>query len=73
MAMGKVRKLKYKNILESGIELVHPYSRNKSDKEDSLCFILVFNSYGNNCEIDLSLPIKTFLHNIKLFKTKSSL
>ena len=26
-------------ILESGLNLVHPYSRNKSDKEDCLFFI----------------------------------
>ena len=32
-------------ILESGITLVHPYSRNKSDTEDCLFFILVYNSW----------------------------
>ena len=32
-------------ILESGITLVHPYSRNKSDKRDCLFYILIFNSW----------------------------
>ena len=31
-------------ILESGLNLVHTYSRNKSDKEDCLFFIPIFNS-----------------------------
>ena len=31
-------------IRESGISLVHPYSRNKSDKEDCLFFIPILNA-----------------------------
>ena len=55
-------------ILESGITLVHPYSRNKSDKEDCYVYcsflILIHDMQGNNCEIDISSPIKLLLPTI---------
>ena len=56
--------------IENEITLVHPYSRNKSDKEDCLFFIIVLinDIYGNHCEIDLSLPVITYPHNIQLFQ-----
>ena len=56
-------------ILESGLNLVHPYSRNKSDKEDGL-FLLLFLIHDiccNNCEIDMFLPIITSPYNIQYF------
>ena len=57
-------------ILESALTLVHPYSKNKSDKEDCLFFIHVLFHIilGNICEINMPSPIVTSPHNIELFR-----
>ena len=50
-----ILKISMARILESGIVLVHPYSRNKSDKKIVYFFIpiLIYGIKGNNCEIDM--------------------
>ena len=56
-------------ILENGITLVHPYSRNKSDKKN-VCFLfsfLIHDIEGNNCEIDMSSTINYFSSQYSAF------
>ena len=55
--------------------LVHTYSRNKSDREDCLFFIvkfLIHAIYGINNEIDKYLPIITSPCKIQRFQPKNS-
>ena len=62
-------------ILKNGITLVHPYSRNKSDKWHHFYFLFLFlihDKQGNNCVIDMSASIMTS-HNIQHFQPQNSL
>ena len=65
-------------ILERGIILIHPCSKNKSDKWTCLYFLIVFLSLkGNNCEIEMLLVFNTgtfpnLIHHLGPVKLQSN-